>query len=173
MPILRSPIRRRDTTLRAWRSRLVWASRWERCGAADGATTPDGAAITTSTSITTIISSTTATASMAATDVNSGNPGQQQLATQPAAPRRSALWRQRHRQQVRRHRAWRLHAESAERMPGRTRRASSRVPALATRRTVEPAQRRYARRRQPWRKRGQHEREPRHRTRPRRQPASS
>ena len=38
---------------------------------------------------------------------------QQQLAAQSAAPRRSALRRQRHGQQVRRHHAWRLHAEPA------------------------------------------------------------
>ena len=53
-------------------------------------------------------------------NINNGNrvnARQQQLAAQPAAPRRSALWRQRHRQQVRRHHAWRLHAESAGKCP--------------------------------------------------------
>ena len=80
----------------------------------------------------------------------------------------SALWRQRHRQQVRRHRTWRLHAESSGECP-----AEPGAPAAQCRysRRVEPwnrPQRRHARRRQPWCERWQHELEPRHRTRPRR-----
>ena len=72
-------------------------------------------------------------------NINNGNrvqrQRQQQLATQPAAPRRSALWRQRHRQQVRRHHAWRLHAESSGECP-----AEPGAPAAECRhsRRVEP-----------------------------------
>ena len=110
-------------------------------------------------------------------NINNGNRvnrRQQQLAAQPAAPRRSALRRQRHRQQVRRHRAWRLDAESAGECP-----AEPGAPAAQCRhsRRVEPweqLERRYARRRQPWwRERRQHELQPRHRCQQRRQPAGS
>jgi len=55
-----SRIHRRDTTRRAWPFRLAWASQWERCGVADGATAAAGAAITTFTSTITTTSSTTA-----------------------------------------------------------------------------------------------------------------
>ena len=111
------PTRHRAITRQAWRSRSASASPWERCGAAAGDTTADGAATTTSPSITTTTSSTTATAEHQRRQPEPDQrrqSRQQQLAAQSATPRRGSLRRPKHRQQVRRHRPWRLHADPSE-----------------------------------------------------------
>src|SRR5271157_3724439 len=65
MPTPQSLIPRRAITRRAWPFPSVLASRWERCGAEVGATTPDGAATTTSPSTTTATGRTSTTLTVA------------------------------------------------------------------------------------------------------------